>query len=255
MAISWKGSISFGLIYIPIQLKVATRDQQIRFNQLHNTCHERIQYKKVCSNCGEEVKGADIVKGYEYEKGEYVIFTDVDFEQLKSEKDKTIQIEQFVKLEEIDPIYYEKAYYVQPTGGEQAFSLLMKAMNETNKVGLAKVVFGRKENLVALRVDKDTMYLYKLFFHNEVEPHAGYDLNLTLNGPEVDLAKQLIENLTKPFDPQKYYDSYYERVKDAIEYKIQGKSIPEPQDEPDAQISNLMEAFRQSIQSTEGPRA
>ncbi|HEY8436180.1 MAG TPA: Ku protein [Haloplasmataceae bacterium] len=255
MAVSWKGSISFGLIYIPIQLIMATREQQIPFNQLHKKCQERIQYKKICSYCGEEVKSDEIIKGYEYEKGEYVIFTDEDFERLKSEKDKTIQIEQFVQLEEIDPVYYEKAYYVEPTGGEKAFFLLLKAMEETNKVGLAKVVFGKKEHLVALRIDKGTMYLYKLYFHNEIIPYKGYDFRFTLEGPEVELAKQLIQNLTRPFDPERFYDSYYERLKDAIEHKIQGKSVPQVKDEPDTQIMNLMEALRQSIRSSEGPRA
>lgn len=252
MAVSWKGSISFGLIYIPIYLKVATRDEQIHFNQLHEKCHNRIQYKKVCSYCGEEVKSREIIKGYEYEKGQYVTFTDQDFERLKSEKDKTIQIEQFVNLEEIDPVYYEKAYYVVPSGGEQAFALLMAAMAQTNKVGLAKVVFGRKENLVALRVDQGKMYLYKLFFHTEIEPFDQVGINLELNGPEVELAKQLIANLTKPFDAERYFDSYHERLKDAIENKVHGKDIQVPQAEPDKQISNLMEALRQSVQSTEG---
>lgn len=254
MGVSWKGSISFGLIYIPIQLKVATRDEQIHFNQLHEKCHNRIKYKKVCEFCDEEVKSSGIIKGYEYESGQYITFSEEDFDRLKTEKDKSIQIQQFVDLGEIDPVYYEKAYYVVPSGGEQAYQLLLKAMEETNKVGIAKVILGSKENLVALRVHNGKMFLYKLFFANEIEPHQEMVKTVELNQVEIDLAKQLIANLTRAFQPEDFYDEYNERLKEAIEMKVQGNEIETPKDEPNKQMINLMDALQQSLRVTEGPR-
>jgi DNA end-binding protein Ku len=254
MGVSWKGSISFGLIYIPISLTVATRDDHISFNMLHEKCHNRIKYKKICDYCDEEVKTNDIIKGYQYEENKYVIFNDDDLEKIKTEKDKSINIVQFVDLSEIDTVFYDKSYYVVPSGGERAFELLKQAMSETNKVGIAKVVFGSKESLVALRVDGDKMVLNKLFFADEIQHYQAPYASIEVNQGEVDLAKQLIGNLTKPFQPEVFHDEYNERVKHAIEEKIQGKEISEPVEATDNNIINLMEALQESLKATEGPR-
>lgn len=247
MGLSWKGSISFGLIYIPINLYIATREESIGFNMLHKNCHTRIRYKKVCEFCDEEVKSGDIVKGYNYEADKYVIFESDDFEKIKSTKDKSINILQFVDINEIDPVFYEKAYYIVPNGGERAFELLKQALIETNKVGIAKVVFGTKETLVALRVNHDNMILNKLFFANEIKSVQVPYVNIDVNPQEVDLAKMLIKQMTSAFNPDIYHDEYQEKLKLAIEQKIQGEEIIIPNEIAENNIINLMDALKESI--------
>jgi DNA end-binding protein Ku len=254
MGVSWKGSISFGLIYIPINLQIATKEANIGFNMLHKECGQRIKYKKVCEFCGEEVKTDDIVKGYNYESDKYVIFEEPDFDKLKSEKDKSIQIVQFVDASEIDPVLYEKAYYVVPTGGEKAFELLKRAMSETNKVGIAKVVLGTKESLVALRMSQDKLMLNTLYFVNEVRSVEYPYVKVDVSQPEVDLAKQLIANLSSTFKPEQFHDEYQERLKEAIEQKIAGEEISVVKDEPENNIINLMDALQKSIETTQNYR-
>ncbi len=254
MGVSWKGSISFGLIYIPISLHIATREESIGFNLLHKDNHERIHYKKVCEGCDEDVKTSDIVKGYNYEDDKYVIFSDDDFEKLKTPKDKSINILQFVDLAEIDPVFYEKAYYVVPNGGEKAFELLKQALLETNKVGIAKVVFGTKETLVALRVAHDKMLLNTLYFINEIKSVQVPYLNVELNEAEVNLAKQLIMQMSAKFNVEQFHDEYQERLKMAIEQKIQGEEIAIPKEKEAHNIINLMDALQESLKKTIHPR-
>ncbi|XMB85213.1 Ku protein [Mycoplasmatota bacterium WC44] len=253
MGVSWKGSISFGLIYIPISLQVATSEEKIGFNMLHKECKHRIHYKKVCEHCVEEIKHDDIVKGYQYEDGKYVIFDDDDFEKIKTVKDKSINITQFVNLDEIDTIFYDKTYYVIPSGGERAFELLKRAMNESNKVGIAKTVLGTKESLVALRMSGEKMVLNKMFFLSEIRSVQYPVYNADVNQAEVDLAKQLIENMSTKFQPEIYHDEYLEKLKVAIEQKIEGQEITIKEDVSENNIVNLMEALQESIRNSESP--
>lgn len=254
MAVSWKGSISFGLIYIPINLFVATKENNINFNMLHEECLSRIRYKRVCENCGREVSSEEIVKGYNYETDKYVVFSNDDFEKIKSPKDKTINILQFVDISEIDPILYNKAYYIVPTGAEIAYALLKQALIETNKVGIAKVVLGTKENLVALRVIQDKMILNTLYFIEEIKSVQLPEINVNINQTELDLAKQLIKHMTKSFEVEKFHNEYLERVKEAIEQKIHGKEISVVKDKEDTNIINLMDALQESIKLINQPR-
>ena len=153
MAYSYKGAITFGLVYIPITLELSVKEHDIGFNMLEKKTKSRVKYKKTCVDCNnKEISNEDIVKGYQYEKGKYVIFTDEDFEKIKTPKDKNITIEIFVNLDEIDPIYFDKAYYVKPIGADKAFHVLLKAMESEKKAGIAKTVLGTKETLVLLRV-------------------------------------------------------------------------------------------------------
>jgi len=251
MAVSWKGSISFGLIYIPVSLYIATREESISFNMLHKDCHTRIHYKKVCDYCDVEIKSGDIVKGFNYEDDKYVVFSGDDFEKIKTPKDKSINILQFVDIKEIDPVFYEKAYYIVPNGGEKAFELLKQALTETNKVGIAKVVFGTKENLVALRVAHDKMLLNTLYFINEIKSVQVPYINVDLNQAEVDLAKQLIMQMSTPFSVEKFHDEYQEKLKLAIEQKIQGEEISIPKEKEANNIINLMDALQESLKRTE----
>jgi len=160
MAYSYKGSISFGLVYIPITLHNTIKDNSIGFNMIDKKTMSRVRYKKTCSDCdGREVKQEDIVKGYEYEEGKYVIFEEKDFEKIKSKRDKNITIEKFVNVSEVDPLYFDKPYYVAPTGAEKAYSVLLIAMEEENKAAIAKTVLGEKETLILIRAKNGQMLL------------------------------------------------------------------------------------------------
>lgn len=253
MALSWKGSISFGLIYIPVALHAAARESSVSFNQLHRDTHQRIRYKKTCEDCGE-VKSDDIVKGYEYETGKYVVFENSDFEKLKTERNKSIVIEQFTELESIDPVYYERSFYVVPSGAEKAFALLKRAMSEEKKVGIAKVVLGEKESLIALRASDNDMLLSTLFFQDEIKKSPAPDLNIQPDEKELKLAKAIINGMNEPFEPSKYRDEYKERLLQAIQSKIEGKEISVPEEKVHKTI-DLMDALQASLSGLKGKSA
>ena len=189
MAYSYKGSISFGLVYIPVTLHSAVKDNSIGFNMIDKKTMSRVKYKKTCADCdGREVRQEDIVKGFEYEDGKYVIFENKDFDKLKSKKDKNITIEKFVHLSEVDPIYFDKPYYVVPTGAEKAFAVLLAAMEQEEKAAVAKTVLGTKETLILIRARDGQMLLNTLFFEEEItsnpvkEVRMIYDLYLKGHG-------------------------------------------------------------------------
>lgn len=254
MAYSYKGSISFGLVFIPIKLEKCVRPNEISFNQIDKRTNSRISYIKSCRECdGKEVPASDIVRAYQYEKDRYVVFDDDDFEKIKSKKDKTINIEQFVDLKEIDPIFFDTSYYVVPTGAEKAYSLLLKVMEAHKKVGIAKTVLGTKEVLVALRVRGGEMLLSTLFFKSEIKKNPAGDVVEKLDEKELSLAKMLVENMTAAFKPENYKDEYTERVMKAIEFKKQGKKIIAPKEEVKS-ISNLMEALKKSVENMKTPK-
>ena len=169
MAYSYKGSISFGLVYIPIKLHSSIKNNDIGFNMIDKKSLSRIKYKKTCVDCdNREVKNEDVVKGYEYEDGKYVIFEDKDFEKIKTKKDENINIECFVDISEIDPLYFDRPFYVMPTGANHAFKILLRAMELEHKVAIAKTVLGTKETLIAIRAKNGEMLLNTLFFFEEV---------------------------------------------------------------------------------------
>ena len=249
--ISWKGSISFGLIYIPVNLQVAAAEEDVSFNLLHKKCGNRINYKKICTVCNEEVKQEDLVKGYHYEDGKYAVMTEDDFEKIKTARDRSINIEQFVSLVEIDPIYYEKSYYVTPTGGEKPFALLAEAMKRENKVGIAKTVLGTKESLVTLRADGTGMLLNTLFFANEIRSSPAASVVPELIPSEVNLACSLINSMTSAFQPGQYHDEYRERLEQAIQQKIHGQEIVAQPEQGAGNVVDLMEALQASLRAAE----
>ena len=247
MAYSFKGSIAFGLVYIPVKLEKCVKANEIAFNQLDRKTMSRIQYVKSCRACdGAAVDNKDIVKGYRYGDGQYVIFEDADFERLKTKKDKSITITEFVALDEIDPVYYDTAYYVIPTGGEKAFSLLKHTLEKEDKVGIAKSVLGQKETLIALRVRNGAMILNSLHFYGEIRKNPAHGFDGTLSDAEIGMAKLLVDSMAGQFDPARYKDEYSERVLEAIEAKIAGKEIVAPK-ESTAKMTDLMEALKASI--------
>ena len=248
MAYSYKGAISFGLVYIPITLSVSVKENDIGFNMIEKKTMTRIKYKKTCVDCNDkEVKQEDIVKGFQYEKGKYVIFTEKDFEKIKSPKDKNITIQQFVDLDEVDPIYFDKAYYVNPSGADKAYTVLLEAMENKNKAGIAKAVIGTKETLILLRANSGKMLVNTLYFFDEVQKPATIKKS-KVTKQELELAENLIEQMTAPFKPEKFKDEYNEKIKKAIRQKIQGNEIVEPQEKQQpAKIINLLDALQKSI--------
>lgn len=254
MAYSYKGSISFGLVYIPITLHSSVKDNDISFNMLDRKSMSRIKYKKTCVDCdNKEVKNEDIVKGFEYEDGKYVIFDDKDFEKLKTKKDKNINIECFVNLDEIDPLYFDRPFYVNPTGAEKAFKILLKAMEEENKAAIAKTVLGTKESLIAIRAKDGQMLLNTLFFQEEVQENPAEDLDLSIpsSAAELKMAKTIISEMTEKFQPEKYHDEYRERLLKAIDQKISGKQIVRPKEKAPVKIANLLDALKLSLENVE----
>lgn len=251
MAYSYKGSISFGLVYIPITLHSSVKEGTIAFNLLDRRTMSRVVYKKTCVDCeNREVKQEDIVKGFQYEDGKYVVFEEEDFEKLKTPKDRNITIEKFVDLESIDPIYFDKPYYVNPIGGEKAYALLLNALELTGKAGIAKTVLGAHETLIAIRVKDGKMLLNTLFFQDEIQKNPAKDLNETVSAPELHIAKAIIDQMSGTFEPEQYSDEYRKRLQKAIEAKISGKKLPAPKKTEPSKAIDLMEALQLTLKLT-----
>jgi len=253
MGMSYKGAISFGLIYIPITIHNVIRSNSVSFNLIEKNTMSRVQYKKTCVDCdNKEVNQTDIVKGYEYEDGKYVIFSNDDFEKIKSKRDKNITIHQFVNLSDIDPIYYDKAYYVVPAkGANRAFALLKEAMETEQKVGIARTVLGTKETLIAIRVKNNKMYLNTMHFNEEVQNSPYNEEHAELNPQELNLAVTLINTMSKEFHPEDYRDEYRIKIEDAIQAKIVGKEIVIPDEAEGNQALDLMTALQESLKNVE----
>lgn len=250
MAYSFKSSINFGLVYIPIELHNTVKNNDISFNQIDKKTMSRVKYIKTCVDCDERVvKNEDIVKGYEYEHGKYVIFDDDDFDKIKTKRDKSIKITQFTDINEIDPLYFDKPYYVNSVGGDEAFKLLLTAMERENKAGIAKAVLGNKETLIAIRAKDGEMLLNTLFFSEEVRPNPSGKTEANVNENELKMATAIIEAMTAPFEPDKYRDEYRKKLEEAIELKIAGKEISElGKDNTDNSASSLMDALKSSLE-------
>jgi DNA end-binding protein Ku len=246
----WKGAISFGLVTIPVSVYPATEEKTLRFNQLHDEDGGRIRMKRVCSVDGEEVGYEHIVKGYEYEKDRYVILADEDFEKVPVESSRQIDIQQFVQLDEIDPMLYKKSYYLVPEEtGAKAYALLREAMNRAGKVGIAKVSFRDKEHLAALRFSEEAFVLETMFWPDEIREadFGGVDVDQKIRDNELEMAQTLIDNLTGDWDPTAYTDEYREGLLGIVEAKINGEEIEVVEPEPTARVVDLMEALKASV--------
>ena len=246
----WKGAISFGLVTIPVSVYPATEEKTLRFNQLHDDDGGRIRMKRTCSIDGEEVGYEHIVKGYEYEKDRYVILTDDDFEAIPVESSRAIDIQQFVDLEEIDPMMYKKSYYLVPEEtGAKAYALLREALNRSGKVGVAKVSFRDKEHLAALRFRDDAFVLETMYWPDEIREadFGGVDVSMKVRPNELDMAQTLIDNLSADWDPVEFKDEYREAMLRIVEAKINGQEIEVVEAEPTAKVVDLMEALKASV--------
>ena len=248
MAYSFKGNLSFGFVYIPVTLHLAIKDSRVAFKLFDQKTKSRIQYKKTCLDCdGREVKNEDVIKGYEYDEGKFVMLSDDDFEKIKTEKDKSITIEQFISLEEVNPLFYDKSYFIVPTGAEKAYSLLVKSMKDTKKAGIGKTVLGTKESLVLIQPQDNYLILYTLHFLEEIKEYPHKINSLKIESSELRLAKLLINEMTQPFKPEKYYDEYAEKVNNLIAMKIKGNKIIASKKTKSHKIQDIMEALQSSL--------
>ena len=257
----WSGAISFGLVNIPVKLYSAVSRKTVRFHQIDAESGQRIRQQRVNPENGEEVPYEQIVKGYEISPDKYVTITPEELEALEPQKTRTIDIEEFVDLEQIDPIYYDHPYYLAPDkGAAKAYKLLLDAMHEADKVAIARVVIRSKENLVALRSYDGAITMETMLFPDEVvEPSSieelgAVDGDVKTTKRELDMAKQLIESLSGDFKPDEYTDQYRERVLDLIERKAAGETITieEPVAEK-KEVPDLMAALEASIAASKSP--
>ena len=247
------GTISFGLVSIPVKMYTAASSGGVSFNQLHAKCGSRIKQQLLCPVCNVVVERADLVKGYEFAKEQYVRFSEDELKQLEQENSKLIEIEEFVPLDKVDPIYFEKTYYLGPDeGGDKAYRLLSDAMTNTNRVALAKFVMRGKENLVLIRPAQGGLTLHGMYFADEVRDFSEIDKgeDAKVKPGELELAGRLIDELSNDtFEPQKYHDEYRGRVLEIVNMKVEGREITTmaPQAQR-AQVIDLMDALKQSLE-------
>ncbi len=249
----WSGGISFGLVYIPVKLYSGVSSQGLNFDMLREKDQCPIKYMRVCKNDGEEVPWNQIVKGYKLEDEYYVVLKDEDFEKASSEKTNTIEIVNFVKVEEISPRYFEKPYLIEPgKGAGKTYNLLKEAMLRSGMAGVAKFVMRNKEHLALLMADEDVIFLNQMRFHDELRDPGN--LKLPAEKPaekELDLALKIIEQMSSAFDPGEYKDTYQEKLKEIIEAKAKNQEVSIAHEQPEATaVEDLMEQLKKSLQTT-----
>src|SRR5881396_333570 len=257
----WKGSISFGLVNIPIALYPATRREELRFRLLRKSDLSPVNYKRVAEKDGKEVPWDQIVKGYEYEKGKYVVLKDEDFERVDLEATQTVDIQDFVDQEEIDPMFFYKPYYIKPQkGGDKAYALLRDALKDTNKVGVAKVVIKTRQYLAGVKPEDGALVLELMHFADELaDPDKLHVPKKTEVGKrEMNMAKSLIDSMSSQWNPEKYRDDYREALMEVIEEKVEagGKEIEErPKKAPKpTKVIDLVSVLQQSLEKTGGTK-
>lgn len=248
----WKGAISFGLVTIPIRLHSAIEEKSFKFNQLHSKDQGRIRYKRYCSACNEEVSFDEIVKGYEYEKDHYVILTDEELDR-GFPSIRSIDILKFVPRDEIDPIYWQRSYYLSPeTVGIKAYKLMSQALTDDERVAVAKIAFRDKEHLATLRVRDGVFVLETMYWPDEIRAAEFEELNETveIRPQEMAMAKSLIDNMTGEFDVNEFKDSYREKVEALVGQKIDGKEIAIIEEPGTAKVLDLIEALKASVEAS-----
>jgi DNA end-binding protein Ku len=249
----WKGSISFGLVNIPIELHTAVRNHRPKFRLLHAKDKSPVRFERVCIRDGHPVAWEDLVKGYEYAKGHFVVLSKEDFQAAAVEKTRTVDIIDFVKAEEIDDRFFETPYYLVPAkGGERAYALLREAIRDSGRIGIAKFILRDAQHLAAVEVIEDAIVLTVMRFADELVDVKQFDLpgDSGIRKPELDMAKALVNSLAAAWDPEKYTDQYRENLMKVIQAKVKGKKIDfEPSAEPrQAEVVDLMERLRRSLE-------
>jgi DNA end-binding protein Ku len=246
----WKGYLTFGLISIPIRLFSAARTERVSLNQLHKVCNTRIRQPLFCPTCNRNVERTEIVKGFEYDKDQYVLFNDEELDKIEPESAHTMEILEFVKLDEVDPLYFDASYYTTPEdAGKKAYQLLLQAMEESGYGAIAKITMHQREHIVVIRPRAHGLTLHTMFYANEIRQVAEYGQTdkMELKDQEKKLALQLIESLAAPFQPDKYRDQYSENLRAMITAKQQGQEVAAVSHPKLAPVIDLMEALKKSL--------
>jgi DNA end-binding protein Ku len=249
----WKGSIAFGLVNIPVELHTAVRDSRPRFRMLHAEDKSPVKFERVCAREGKPVAWEELVKGYEYEKGRFVVLTKEDFRTAALEKTRTVDIRSFVKPEEIDDRFFETSYYLVPAkGGERAYALLREAIRQTGRVGIATIVLRDAQHLAAVEVIRDAMVLTLMRYAEELVDVSAYSFPAAtdVRKPELEMARTLVENLADTWDPSQYTDEYRENLMKIIRARMKGREpkLVEHVEPQQAEVVDLMERLRRSLQ-------
>jgi DNA end-binding protein Ku len=255
----WSGTINFGLVTIPVKLQTAIRTNDLRFNFLHRKDEGRIQNVRRCSIDGHDVPFDEIVRGYEYEKGKYIILSDEDFARVNVEATQSVDIVEFVDLSEINPMYFDKPYFLEPEKkGRHAYALLREALKAMNKVGIARVVIRAREHLAAVKPNGDALVLELMHFADEMVDQSSLDFPAVENPPENEMkvARLLIDTMTAEFDPERFHDKYREELLAMIEARAAGKAIPagKPKAARSDKVVNLMDVLQQSLEQSRKER-
>lgn len=257
----WSGSISFGLVSIPVKLFSAVSEQSVRFNQLDGRNNARVRQRRVNEATGEEVPHSEIVKGYELGSGRWITITDDDLAQLMPEQNRLIELEEFVDLDQIDPVYYSGSYWLGPADAAKPYALLATALHDSNKVGLGRFVLRSNQHLAVVRSVEGCLMLSLMVWADEVNPPEaipGMDkaADVELNDKELAMATSLIESLTETFEPEKYHDTYRQAVLELIDRKADGEEapVPAPADDRDDTVVDLMAALEASVAAAKKSR-
>lgn len=251
----WKGHLTFGLVSFPVRLFTAARSESISFNQLHNHDNSRIKQMIYCAAEDKPIPRDEIVKGYEYEKGKYVVIADEDIKKVAPKTAKVMEIQEFVKSTDVDPVFLESSYYMAPDeGGEKPYALLFEAMKETKFYGVAKVSMHNREHVVILRPGDRGMVLHTMYYADEVRRNEEFRTDTSkVSEKELAMAKMLVESLAGAFEPEKYHDSYRENLRKMIEAKIEGHKVVETPAPHVAPVIDIMEALRKSLETRKPP--
>jgi DNA end-binding protein Ku len=255
MASVWKGHLTFGLVSFPVRLFTAARSETISFNQLHKTDHSRIKQVIFCQTEDKPIPRSEIVKCYEYEKDHYVVIEDEDIKKVAPKTAKAMEILEFVKEQDVDPVYLESSYYMGPDeGGEKPYALLFEALKETKYCGVAKIAMHNREHIVVVRPGSTGMILHTMYFADEVRKQDEYRTETSaIDEKHLKLAKMLIDTLASDFEPQKYHDTYRENLRTMIQAKVDGHRIVETPAAHTTNVVDIMEALKKSLEQKKKP--
>jgi len=255
MASIWKGHLTFGLVSFPVRLFTAARGETISFNQLHKTDNSRVKQMLYCQAEDKPIQRSEIVKGYEYEKDRYVVIDDEDIKKVAPTTAKAMEILEFVKQDEVDPVFLESSYYMGPDeGGEKPYALLFEALKDTKYCGVAKITLHNREHIVIVRPGSTGMILHTMYYADEVKKQDEYRTDTSsVNEKQLNLAKMLIDSLAAGFEPQKYHDTYRANLQEMIKAKVEGHRVVETPATHVAPVIDIMEALKRSLEQKKKP--
>lgn len=247
----WKGHLTFGLVSVPVRLHAAAREEHISFNMLHEKCGSRIKQQLYCPVCEKVIERKDTVKGHEIGDGRYVIVEPEDLEKIEPPSSKTIDVQEFVKMEDVDPIYFNTSYYLVPEGaGTKAYYLLLRVLEDSKYVGIARIVMHQREHVVVVRPGMGGIMLHTIYYENEIRKveDFGEDRDVSIGKKELEMGEMFIKSLSAKFEPDKYFDQYQKNVETLLAAKARGKSVTAPEQPTVAPVMDLMAALKASLE-------